>query len=40
MTIALNVLYNDNETFYTDIEKIYPSYVSKHNSERKKQLFF
>ena len=30
--------YIDNESFCTDIEKIYPSYVSKHNSKYEKQM--
>ena len=33
VTIALNVLYDEKE-------KIYPAYISKHNSNRKKQVVF
>ena len=34
VTIYVNVLYNKNS------KKIYPGYVSKYNSERKKQIKF
>ena len=37
-TIAPNALYIDNRNFCTDIENIYPAYVSKHNSESEKKI--
>ena len=36
----ISVLYINNESLYTDIEKIYTAYISKHNSNRKKQIIF
>ena len=36
--IAFNVIHIDSGNFYTNLEKIFPAYVSKHNSEGAKQI--
>ena len=36
--VALDIFYIDNGNLYTDIEKIYPTYVSKHRPEHEKEI--